>query len=203
MATTTNYSWSTPDNTAYVKDGASAIRTLGSAVDTTLYGLAGPNTKLGMQLLSTTSLSGASVTLSSIPQTFKNLEIWIYQANNASTNGDLRIAPNGATNLCRATGTASVDTNSLRDLSLTYVTHAFSTTRTDTENFARIVISNYASTAQYKGVTATYNFVSSGSYFSAENYAGFLRTNSAITSLVLSNSGGDFTAGTVKVFGIS
>lgn len=35
MATTTNYSWSTPDNTAYVKDGASAIRTLGSSIDTT------------------------------------------------------------------------------------------------------------------------------------------------------------------------
>jgi len=35
MATTTNYGWSTPDNTAYVKDGASAIRTLGSAIDTT------------------------------------------------------------------------------------------------------------------------------------------------------------------------
>ena len=36
MATTTNYGWSTPDNTAYVKDGAQAIRTLGSAIDTTL-----------------------------------------------------------------------------------------------------------------------------------------------------------------------
>ena len=37
MATTTNYSWTTPDNTAYVKDGASAIRTLGSSVDSTLF----------------------------------------------------------------------------------------------------------------------------------------------------------------------
>jgi hypothetical protein len=36
MATTTNFGWSTPDNTAYVKDGASAIRTLGSSIDTTL-----------------------------------------------------------------------------------------------------------------------------------------------------------------------
>ncbi len=35
MATTTNYGWTTPDNTAYVKDGASAIRTLGSSIDTT------------------------------------------------------------------------------------------------------------------------------------------------------------------------
>jgi len=37
MATTTNYGWTTPDNTALVKDGASAIRTLGSSVDTTVF----------------------------------------------------------------------------------------------------------------------------------------------------------------------
>lgn len=36
MATTTNYGWTTPDDTALVKDGASAIRTLGSAIDTTV-----------------------------------------------------------------------------------------------------------------------------------------------------------------------
>lgn len=36
MATTTNYSWTTPDDTDLVKNGASAIRTLGSAIDTTL-----------------------------------------------------------------------------------------------------------------------------------------------------------------------
>ncbi len=33
MATTTNYGWTTPDNTDLVKDGALAIRTLGSAID--------------------------------------------------------------------------------------------------------------------------------------------------------------------------
>ena len=36
MATTTNYGWTTPDATALVKDGASAIRSLGSSIDTTL-----------------------------------------------------------------------------------------------------------------------------------------------------------------------
>jgi hypothetical protein len=46
MATTTNYSWSTPDDTALVKDGASAIRTLGSSVDTTVKNL-NPETTLG------------------------------------------------------------------------------------------------------------------------------------------------------------
>jgi hypothetical protein len=34
MATTTNYGWTTPDDTDLVKDGAAAIRTLGSSIDT-------------------------------------------------------------------------------------------------------------------------------------------------------------------------
>lgn len=37
MATTTNYGWTTPDDTALVKDGAAAIRSLGTAIDTTTY----------------------------------------------------------------------------------------------------------------------------------------------------------------------
>jgi hypothetical protein len=46
MATTTNYGWTTPDDTALVKDGASAIRTLGTSVDTTTKNL-NPSTTLG------------------------------------------------------------------------------------------------------------------------------------------------------------
>lgn len=36
MATTTNFGWSTPDDTALVKNGAAAIRTLGSSADSTV-----------------------------------------------------------------------------------------------------------------------------------------------------------------------
>lgn len=36
MATTTTFGWATPDDTALVKDGASAIRSLGSSVDSAL-----------------------------------------------------------------------------------------------------------------------------------------------------------------------
>lgn len=46
MATTTNYSWETPDDTDLVKDGAAAIRTLGSSIDTTTKAL-NPSTTLG------------------------------------------------------------------------------------------------------------------------------------------------------------
>lgn len=39
MATSPNYGWAEPDNTAYVKDGALAMRTLGNAIDTTVYAI--------------------------------------------------------------------------------------------------------------------------------------------------------------------
>jgi hypothetical protein len=44
MASTTNFNWTTPDNTSLVKDGASAIRTLGSSIDTTMADLKGGTT---------------------------------------------------------------------------------------------------------------------------------------------------------------
>ena len=37
MPTTTNFGWTTPADTDLVKDGASAIRTLGTAIDTTVF----------------------------------------------------------------------------------------------------------------------------------------------------------------------
>lgn len=46
MATTTNYGWTTPNDTDLVKDGASAIRTLGSSIDTSVKAL-NPETTLG------------------------------------------------------------------------------------------------------------------------------------------------------------
>ena len=36
MATTSNYGWPTPDDTDLIKDGAAAIRTLGSSADQTV-----------------------------------------------------------------------------------------------------------------------------------------------------------------------
>ena len=124
MATTTNYSWTTPDDTDLVKDGAAAIRTLGSSIDTTVFANAGnainktivdakgdliaataadtvarlavgtngqylaansaTATGLewqtvsagGMTSIASGTLSGASVSITSIPGTYN--EIWLY-----------------------------------------------------------------------------------------------------------------------------
>jgi len=92
MATTTNYGWETPDDTDLVKDGAAAIRTLGSAIDTSLVDLKGgttgqvlskaSNTDMdftwgtsgGLTLISTATPSAATtVSFTSIPTTYKML----------------------------------------------------------------------------------------------------------------------------------
>jgi hypothetical protein len=63
MATTTNYSWDTPDDTDLVKDGALAIRDLGQDIDTSVYGLGqgvknyARNTTASLTLTSTTETS--------------------------------------------------------------------------------------------------------------------------------------------------
>ena len=55
MATTSNYAWETPDDTDLVKDGASAIRTLGSEIDTTVFD--------GLTQVNRNSQTGTSYTL--------------------------------------------------------------------------------------------------------------------------------------------
>lgn len=57
--TTTNYGWAIPQSTDLVKDGATAIATLGSAIDTSMNTALNKN-KAGLVLLNTTSFSGVS-----------------------------------------------------------------------------------------------------------------------------------------------
>lgn len=56
MATTTNFGWSTPDDTALVKDGAAAIRTLGSSVDSSMAKLKGGTTNQALKKNSSTDM---------------------------------------------------------------------------------------------------------------------------------------------------
>jgi hypothetical protein len=80
MATTTNYGWTTPDDTALVKDGAAAIRTLGSSIDTSLNTALGTK-KSGLVLLNTTSfsaVSAVSLATNTFSATYTNYRILFY-----------------------------------------------------------------------------------------------------------------------------
>lgn len=87
MASTTNYSWNTPDDTALVKDGASAIRTLGSSVDTTLFtalGGAYPGLRLVKKQTIGSGVSSVTVT-GAFSATYDNYKIIV---SNGTGSGD-------------------------------------------------------------------------------------------------------------------
>jgi hypothetical protein len=245
MATTTNYGWTTPDDTALVKDGASAIRTLGSSVDTSVKAL-NPGTTSGdldyytaattkariakgtagqvftmnsgatapewqtisaggMTLLSTTTLSGASTTISSISGSYNKLLIIVTGVTNATADGQFRIAPNALTNITDFSGmnnasTFASDQNGY--INLTPTGGATSNLlRTNADNAFAIDIYNYASATSTKPFRATAGFTNTSSKSGFFNF-GNIRTNSAITSLVFSNSGGNLSTGTVLLYGV-
>lgn len=109
MPNTTNFNWSTPADTDLVKNGASAIRTLGSAIDTSFVDFKGgttgqvlkktSNTDLdvewgtassGLTLINTTSFSAvASQSISDVFSTTYDRYLIATEISSASTNIDI------------------------------------------------------------------------------------------------------------------
>jgi hypothetical protein len=245
MATTTNYSWSTPDDTALVKDGAAAIRTLGSSADTTVkalnpgttagdidyyttstakarvgIGTAGQLLRVnsgatapewatistgGMTLISTTTLSGATTTLSSIPQTYNSLFLIVSGVTGNTSNSSVRILPNNVNNLTDILGLSTSGggavghlTNGTINLDLND-----STLRTSAVNAWSITINNYTSTTAFKPFASQGFFTSAGPVNKPNFMGGAFRSNTAITSLVLDYGGSNtFAGGTVLLYGV-
>jgi len=155
----------------------------------------------GMTLLSTTSLSGASVTISSISQSYTNLLILINGVTNATGNGVLRIAPNASTTI---TSIAGVEFNSSATNDLSgYLKLSQTMLNSDSTNSFACTIFNYSSTSLNKPVNVASGYRDSGNtFYAARNMAGYIQTTSAISSLVISNSGGNLSTGTCLIYGV-
>lgn len=288
MATTTNYGWTTPNDTDLVKDGAAAIRTLGSSVDTTTKALnpettlgdiayrsatSNTNTRLaigsagqvltvaagvpswaspsdqtplttkgdvftfstvdarlgvgangtvltadsaettglkwaapaagGMTLINTggTTLTGASVSISSIPTTYINLVILIAGAQPATDGASVQYRYNGdgATRYKRGYDNADDQTFNSGDL-------LAGDGQTNGVNYSNywITIPNYANTAAWKlsSSEAVYGSSSFPSRATFRRYWGAYNQTTAITSIDFFPSSGNWTAGTVYVYGV-
>jgi hypothetical protein len=165
-----------------------------------------PSTTPGQEgsatLLSTTTLSGATTTISGIPGAYKNLVAVIYQVTNATADGAIRCAPNGTTNITTGSGTR-LDMNQYND-SYLFISGPTAATvdRTQNSNAYSLQIFDYANTTYFKPFLLGGNHFQSGHGGVAVNYGGSIKTTSAITSLVFSNSGGNLSSGTVLLYGV-
>ena len=249
MATTTNYGWTTPDNTALVKDGASAIRTLGSSIDTTLKAqidaqipdslltttgdtiyASGASTPArlgigttgqvltvsggvptwataaasgGITLISTTALSGTSVTISSIPSTYKNLVLVIQELNSNFAGGALFFRFNGDTGSNYAyqtltSGTSSYSSNA--DTDIRFGTSASSATLRY-RNSGTITIKNYTSSATKHSFWENAYVAGTTPNFIEGN--GNWTSTSAITSITIGNRDDTLSNGSILLYGES
>jgi hypothetical protein len=96
MANTTNFGWETPDDTDLVKDGAAAIRTLGSAIDTSLVDLKGGTTGQVLAKASNTDMDFTWATdAAGIPATIFDAKGDIIAASAADTAARLAVGTNG------------------------------------------------------------------------------------------------------------
>ena len=227
MATTTNFGWTTPDDTDLVKDGAAAIRTLGSSVDTSFVDLLGgttgqllakasgtdldftwstPAVAGGITLITSTDMAGvASVTFSSIVGTYKNL-IVIVKNFYLGTDFKLKVELNSDStssnyeyvmNSGRSSGAFVAYSNTNNLQDLTQE-------GADSDAFMYLFFPDYTNTIARKQIQNNAGFLSDNGNVTVQTATHQWRNTSAITDIkILNTLASNFTAGTVELYGVN
>jgi hypothetical protein len=140
----------------------------------------------GMTLLSTTTLSGATTTISSINQSYNQLYIVMTNISYSATAGAYTIIkPNGTNNTC----------------SVLNVIGSASTVNTQA-NAAANILFNYNNWLLNNTNSLVGQYVNNSSITETINGAGSVITRTAVTSLLFSADTSSFNGGTVQVYGV-
>jgi hypothetical protein len=205
MATTTpNYGWAVPTSTDLVKDGATAIETLGDSIDASMFTALGTK-KAGMVLLNTTSFSGvASQSVNDVfSATYDSYMVVVQNLTSVNNNNALKFrmrvagADNSSNNYERAqlyvggfTAQAFGSENSVLD---SYADGGY-LNNTIQQHSVFYVFNPFLS------ANTTINTISIGSWLT---YAGAVLTvTTSYTGFTLTTNGGNF-AGTITVYGLA
>ena len=175
------------------------------ATNTTQYydGAAWQNIGGGMTLLSTTTLSGASTTVTISDFSYLNLFVLVTGMTNLTASSTAVCKINNLANnvygvqTYNANGTAGTAAQS--NTSLDFLT---SSTFNNANNVWQIFIGDYASSTTVKSLNYVAGAVRSSGGNTGGNFSGYVTATTQISSLVFSNAGGNWNAGTVTVYGV-
>lgn len=203
MATTTNYGWTTPDDSSLVKDGASAIRTLGSSIDTSMF----TTNKAGLVHINTSTfsaVSSVSLATDTFNSTYDNYKI-ILDISAISGTNEFRIRgrTSGSDNSTANYNFESVDLiGTGTTLSKTSTTGATSSYFGYFDNPAIVTIDVY----KPKLATPTVWQIWSNLYYTVVGAGiqlcrGNFSSNTAFDSMTMISNAGTFT-GSYSVYGV-
>jgi len=203
MATTTpNYGWDVPTSTDYVKDGATAIETLGDDIDATLYTINGGVLPVGLQqTLNQNFTSVSSLLLSNVFVNDGQYKIIVQEAGTVShelcirfvnSGGTLATGYNFAAPGASGTGTTSNDGAS----SVTYMRVGGFDNNFGARNYSSMELDN---TGGFPRVLSHGMWAANGASAISRVYGGFSANSNNITGLSVFPSTGNFT-GNIKIY---
>ena len=157
----------------------------------------------GMTLISTTTLTGASTTVSSIPATYKNLQVIIRLPLNATDNSETNMRFNSDSGVryfyvnSWATGTGTFGTDSIRI--------AGTGDNAVTQGTIAVNILDYANTSTWKQAnwTSVINDGTTTTTYRLQTGIGAYNQTGAISSLTFIPQSGNFTSGSILLYGVN
>jgi hypothetical protein len=202
MATTTpNYGWDVPTSTDYVKDGATAIETLGDDIDATLYtALGGAYPGLRLIKKQTIGAGVASVTVTgAFSATYDNYKVIVNDFDASADDALFGVSVNGTTgnNYSSAYNAINIGTAAASTGASAAAGNArLALTSTANASCSFDVINPFATAKTYflNGSGTGFNFTMTGS-------SGYTLTNNSSTAFTLAPTGGTITGGTIYVYG--
>lgn len=202
--------------------GSSVISRLGIGTSGQVLSVSGgvpawttPSAGGGMTLLSTTSMSGSTTTISSINQTYKKLVVYLTDFYPSGTTAQMSLYMNGFNSgnsyfggQWGARGSTAFNVQGMSNNSGFNFTAGWSNYvyNVQTNNFAVVTIDDYANTTSRKIVSWQIGGTNeSGTIVNAfgigTNYGDI--GESAISSLSFNTSDGSWSAGSIRVYGVS
>lgn len=156
----------------------------------------------GMTLLSTTTLSGASTTVSGISTSYIDLVVQIVGVTASTANGYIAISPAASDSISYQSQLNSANTTVSRQAANYILANMdLQHDRTNANNYCNLNIYNY-STAEYKSFKDSGFYVTSSATIRGTNGGGGISTGTAMTSIKFTYTGGNWAGGTVRIYGV-
>jgi hypothetical protein len=160
----------------------------------------------GMTSIASGSLSGASVTLSSIPSTYNNLYLVIrdyYASTSSAINFTVNSVADYTTFQLATATTGGASIQSFTSIGVAVADLQYSATPSaDNNNSAVVQIFDYANTVSRKIYQGQAAYPTGSSVKQSTFVSGHANTTAAVSSLTIATGGGTFSGGTYILYGV-